>query len=49
MVESIFLNNNDLDKKFEDKIFTDFIFEKDISTKGDILFYNCTFKNTFFL
>ena len=49
MVESIFLKKNGIDKKFENEVFTCFLFEKGISTEGDIHFYNCTFKNTFCL
>ena len=49
MVDSIFLNKNDLDKRFENQTFTNYIFEKDIKTEGDIIFINCTFKFTFCL
>ncbi|TRX22026.1 hypothetical protein [Flavobacterium franklandianum] len=49
MGDSIFLNKNDFDKKFENIIFPNFILEKNISTEGDILFNNCTFKSTFIL
>lgn len=43
MNESIFLNLENSDVKFEGIIFTNSVFEKDIETCGDIIFDNCTF------